>query len=532
MVRTGTLGHREYRGQGPEHGYYLNVGGSWKPVKNAKDEKSATVSGWEYEKDREQIVRAAVGAGDINVRGDADTGQDSTVGLNWDLDKAYQITRDHESRTDLYISDTAVNDALHPVATVNRWSNELRNYDKTALKNLEQAGNVVNVLVNRFERLQGRQLDAGAVAIGGVKLAEDTYEALLMANFKPDEAKALMRTPSFQQEVLARLNQIEHVFDKHEESTNELARLWGAMELDPTPITERRGPVQMALTYSSQINEYLDADPERGQKLALALAMIQGPKAVIQLAVSTAIGQTELGQDLNEQYDRAMTRVGTMLAEHMEGGGVVLNGESDSDKFLVGGGKLISSMILGVASGRKGSGGHEAKKPTTTPVELPGGGKGVINGAKNVASFPEGISFNPNLKKHLSGFDGLSQKSGISGTHNLEAFTKAASSNGIKILSESPTSVNGITNFVYQIPAYDRAGNVVGYKAKEFTKTVYDPKIFSDQKILDLGQQAAASGYKDALSKGVTQFDATAGGVSFRVYLDRATGAVTNFHPQ
>lgn len=113
-----------------------------------------------------------------------------------------------------------------------------------------------------------------------------------------------------------------------------------------------------------------------------------------------------------------------------------------------------------------------------------------------------------------------------------EAFTKAASSNGIKILSESPTSVNGITNFVYQIPDYDRAGNVVGYKAKEFTKTVYDPKIFSDQKILDLGQQAAASGYKDALSKGVTQFDATAGGVSFRVYLDRATGVVTNFHPQ
>ncbi|MCF1489455.1 hemagglutinin repeat-containing protein, partial [Pseudomonas sp. AA27] len=400
---TGTLGHRDIAGKDQEHGYYLNVGGSWKPVKNAKDEKSATVSGWEYEKDREQIVRATVGAGDITVRGDAATGQDSTVGLNRDLDKAYQITRDHESRTDLYISDTAVNDALHPVATVNRWSNELRNYDKTALKNLEQAGNVVNVLVNRFERLQGRQLDAGAVAIGGVKLAEDTYEALLMANFKPDEAKALMRTPSFQQEVLARLNQIEHVFDKHEESTNELARLWGAIELDPTPITERRGPVQMALTYSSQINEYLDADPERGQKLALALAMIQGPKAVIQLAVSTAIGQTELGQDLNEQYDRAMTRVGTMLAEHMEGGGVVLNGESDSDKFLVGGGKLISSMILGVASGRKGSGGHEAKKPTTTPVELPGGGKDVIDGKKGGAasSGAENAALYPKLKDQL-----------------------------------------------------------------------------------------------------------------------------------
>lgn len=142
------------------------------------------------------------------------------------------------------------------------------------------------------------------------------------------------------------------------------------------------------------------------------------------------------------------------------------------------------------------------------------------------------MSFNPSIKNHLSSFDGLTQKSGVSGTHNLDAFSQAASSNGIKILGETPTSVKGITNIEYQIPAYDRAGNVIGYKAKEFTKTVYDPKIFSDQKILDLGQQAAASGYRGALSKGVTQYDATAGGVSFRVYLDKATGAVTNFHPQ
>lgn len=142
------------------------------------------------------------------------------------------------------------------------------------------------------------------------------------------------------------------------------------------------------------------------------------------------------------------------------------------------------------------------------------------------------MSFNPNIKSHLSGFDGLTQKSGISGTHNLDAFSQAASSNGVKILSETPTSVSGITTIRYQIPAYDRAGNVVGYKDKVFPKTVYDPKVFSDQKILDLGQQAAVGGYKDALSKGLSQYDATAGGVTFRVYLDKATGTVTNFHPK
>lgn len=132
----------------------------------------------------------------------------------------------------------------------------------------------------------------------------------------------------------------------------------------------------------------------------------------------------------------------------------------------------------------------------------------------------------------MSDFDGLTQKSGISGTHNLDAFSQAVSSNGVKVLSETPGSVEGITTIEYQIPAYDRAGNVAGYKDKSFTKTVYDPKIFSDQKIFDLGQQAAATGYKDALSKGITQYDATAGGVTFRVYLDKNTGTVTNFHPK
>jgi len=107
------------------------------------------------------------------------------------------------------------------------------------------------------------------------------------------------------------------------------------------------------------------------------------------------------------------------------------------------------------------------------------------------------------IESHLSGFDGLTQKSGISGTYNLDAFSQAVSGNGVKILSETLGSVEGIATIEYQIPAYDRAGNVAGYKDKSFTKTVYDPKIFFDQKIFDLGQQAAATGYEDACLKGL-----------------------------
>jgi len=72
---------------------------------------------------------------------------------------------------------------------------------------------------------------------------------------------------------------------------------------------------------------------------------------------------------------------------------------------------------------------------------------------------------------------------------------------------------------------------IVGYKNEVLEKTIYDPKIFSDEKILQSGQQAAANGYKDAIASGSRAFMATAGGVKFQVYLDQKTGTVTNFFP-
>lgn len=89
------------------------------------------------------------------------------------------------------------------------------------------------------------------------------------------------------------------------------------------------------------------------------------------------------------------------------------------------------------------------------------------------------------------------------------------------ILNTTPGPVEGISHVEYQIPAKDRAGNIVGYKAETFEKTVYDPKIFSDQRMLDLGQQAAMSGYKTAVASGAREYTATAGGVKFQVFLDQ-----------
>lgn len=106
----------------------------------------------------------------------------------------------------------------------------------------------------------------------------------------------------------------------------------------------------------------------------------------------------------------------------------------------------------------------------------------------------------------------------------------------LKVIKQNPTSVRGIMYIEYKIPAeHPQTGEITHYKgngAQPFKKTIYDPKIFSDQKILELGQKAAANGYKNALDKKLQSYDAMSEGITFRVYLDKETKMVTNFHPK
>lgn len=160
---TGTLGYSDIAGKDKEHGYYLNVGGSWSQTSGGKSETHGNLSGWEYEKDREQIVRATVGAGEVNVRQDAETGKDSVAGLNRDLDKAYEITRDSESRTDLYVSDTSVKAVMSPKKTLKQWQESAARYGENSEEALQKLGDlflVTQALVN------GENWDAISKGIG------------------------------------------------------------------------------------------------------------------------------------------------------------------------------------------------------------------------------------------------------------------------------------------------------------------------------------------------------------------------------
>lgn len=151
---TGTLGFSDIAGEDKEHGYYLNVGGSYtagsrggtaqdasQTGKGKEGESGWSVNGWNYEKDREQVVRATVGSGEIIVRDDKNKDGDSTLGLNRDANKAYEITRDEESRTDLYATGTSVGAVLDPGKTYDQWKKNVSLYGENsaaAFANLQE----------------------------------------------------------------------------------------------------------------------------------------------------------------------------------------------------------------------------------------------------------------------------------------------------------------------------------------------------------------------------------------------------------
>ncbi|MDN3575878.1 CdiA family toxin C-terminal domain-containing protein [Chitinimonas viridis] len=164
---------------------------------------------------------------------------------------------------------------------------------------------------------------------------------------------------------------------------------------------------------------------------------------------------------------------------------------------------------------------------------------GQYNVPSKVFRYAYGIAFEPDIATHITRLDGFTQSKGIGGAHNLDAFMDAATKNNVNIISQAPGGVKGIYIIKYEIPVADKVGNVmldanggIVYKGADFTKTVYDPRVISDQAILELGQQAASSGYANSVANGIRAYTAEAGGISFRVYRNEQTGLITNFHPR
>ncbi|MHC8377802.1 hemagglutinin repeat-containing protein [Pseudomonas sp. MDT1-16] len=385
---TDTLGTRDIIGKDKEHGYYLSVSGSYgssggaqtdKPNKGmeGKDKSSWAVEGYNYNKDREQIVRATVGAGDIIVRDDKVTGKDSTAGLNRDLDKAYEITRDDEHRTELYVSDTSLKAASEPIKTAKEWATSLVNYDKTAFANFELAGQIIG---NQLDALEHPGAGAEAIEAGGAEIAAQALSGLLEAGIDREDARALLEDKDFQSKVLLQLSSLVG------QDPGSIADAKAALE----PITGEKNIVvkgkaftldQRIVYGAATISEYIQNNPDKAEAVEYVLAAAQGPKGLILLAAQKALGATSAGQAIAEYENTATEKVGKLIADSLDGKEHKLNNADDA--WVVGGGKLMATLLIGasVAGGAKTiSAGRKISFEGNDRVKLDG-----LNGPKVVS---------------------------------------------------------------------------------------------------------------------------------------------------
>ncbi|MFY1664552.1 hemagglutinin repeat-containing protein [Pseudomonas sp. Pseu.R1] len=329
---TGTLGFSDIAGKDKEQGYYLNVGGTYgwgasgtanqdaNQVGKGKDGESGwNVSGYNYNKDREQIVRATVGAGDITVRDDAQTGNDSTAGLNRDLSKAYEITRDDEHRTDLYVSSSSIDLVTHPLQTLQRWKDAALNFDKVIKGRITEVTTSAERLWSEIQaqRVSVEQIPEASRKALGDQRALDVGKNLVRAGLDPALLATLPAT------VTTQLNDWANCAAGAcpVTSSNGSAEVNGptsgtVLTLDET-VTQGVTPfMALFLTRTSDLIQEINKLPvQEAQVAMLAMQAAMGPaKATLSIALN-ALAHAAFG----EQYEKLKEELAiTLTAELTE----------------------------------------------------------------------------------------------------------------------------------------------------------------------------------------------------------------------
>jgi filamentous hemagglutinin len=368
---TGTLGYRDIKGQDKEHGYYLNVGGSYGFSSNAQGADGKTValqdvsqqgkgnegangwsvSGYDYNKDREQIVRATVGAGEIVVRGDAQTGQDSTAGLNRDVDKAYVVTKDEEERTDLYASQSSIEAVSHPVATYEQWKQDLGNYKENSLETAKRAAELVEgsgrVVQQVWQEIQAQQVSLESLP-NKAREALGDEQALAVAKNLVRNGKSIEEVSKYDKESLEIIVGFSKKFQDFNYSLATCQARGECKVVSDAEVSEsQRGKIyhyyddqgvkrsvlltgvvaltagEKLLAKTDQLLTYAEKLPvEQAQLLFIGLQAVMGPaKAAVGLAGNILVSKL-FGEQLAEVKNNAAVAIADSLTreerEHLE----------------------------------------------------------------------------------------------------------------------------------------------------------------------------------------------------------------------
>ncbi|WP_455805262.1 hemagglutinin repeat-containing protein [Pseudomonas fluorescens] len=426
---TGTLGFSDIAGSDKEHGYYLNVGGSYtkgkgtgaqdasQTGKGKEGETGWSVSGWKYDKDREQIVRATVGAGDIVVRQDAETGKDSTVGLNRDVDKGFEITKDKESRTDLYVSKSSLEAVADPSGTLLAWANKIENYADATQGSFEAALSLitgpVNMVGQAWNNLQAQRVSLDEVPASAREKFGDELALNIAKNFVRNgmDAGAIN---DLQKEDIAAIQKYVKVFaeftrqqgctnsgdcgaegdnptnsqaDKPSDNDRKGLPSW-AKDLNPTT------PGGKLLAETERLQGFMDKLPkEQAQLLALSIQAAMGPaKMAIGLAGNVLIAKL-FGDKIDAAKDAVSKAIASKLSgedkDHLETSDntfkymFALGETKQQGDIYVRGATTLLNIALGTAANMAGA--------VTGKVFNVAGTKGVIKASETIGQPVEAV---------------------------------------------------------------------------------------------------------------------------------------------
>ena len=112
---------------------------------------------------------------------------------------------------------------------------------------------------------------------------------------------------------------------------------------------------QVILGRVSEINSYIEAHPDQAEAVGFVLAAAQGPKGLMMWAADKALSETSFGDQVAQYKAHLEGLLGKAIAEGVER--EELDVEYDNDAYLLGGGALIATLLVGSAVG--GAGGEQ-----------------------------------------------------------------------------------------------------------------------------------------------------------------------------
>ncbi|SDG82839.1 EndoU nuclease [Planococcus glaciei] len=139
-------------------------------------------------------------------------------------------------------------------------------------------------------------------------------------------------------------------------------------------------------------------------------------------------------------------------------------------------------------------------------------------------------------REHIIKVETFTRKAGIKGGHNMGEFNKYIVDKPITITSRTPhPTIDGITLIRYQYPKYYN-GEILEGEFNFRLKTVYDPAVFTDDEIIQLGIEAMQNGLNagtfEIRSGNTTSIDGVASnGLQFKGFRNEITNEITNFFP-